>query len=95
MRGDGITTIEDHDGTAPAARRRIETLALQALLIGGFLLPWEYAADRWVPKLLVSRPSDIWAVIVRWSAEGTYAKRLAVTLYATAGDSRWVPSLAC
>lgn len=68
-----------------ALRRRIENIAIQVILIGGFLMLWEYAADRWVPKLLVSRPSDIWTVIVRWSGDGTYARNMAITLQATAG----------
>lgn len=68
-----------------ALRRRLETLALQLLLVGGCLLLWEFAADRWVPKLLVSKPSDIWTVVLRWLADGTYARNLTVTLQATAG----------
>jgi len=66
-------------------RRRIENLILQILLIGSFLLLWEYASDRWVPKLLVSKPSDIWATIWRWLNDGTYARNLWVTIQATAG----------
>jgi NitT/TauT family transport system permease protein len=95
-----MTAIEDRTATAPAPaaatarraplregalRRRVENIAIQAILIGGFLMLWEYAADRWVPRLLVSRPSDIWTVIVRWSTDGTYARNMGVTLQATAG----------
>jgi NitT/TauT family transport system permease protein len=68
-----------------ALRRRLETLAFQLLLVGGFLVLWEYASDRWVPKLLVSRPSDIWTVILRWAGDGTYLRNMTVTLQATAG----------
>lgn len=66
-----------------AARRRIENLVLQIVLVGSFLLLWEYASDRWVPKLLVSKPSEIGATIVRWLADGTFATNLWVTVKAT------------
>jgi NitT/TauT family transport system permease protein len=68
-----------------STRRRLEDLAMQLLLIGGFLVLWQFASDRWVPKLLVSSPSDVWLVIMRWTADGTYARNLWVTLQATAG----------
>lgn len=66
-----------------ASRRRIENLILQILLIGSFLLLWEYASDRWVPKLLVSKPSDIGNQIWRWTVDGTFATNLWVTIQAT------------
>ncbi|MRX48910.1 ABC transporter permease subunit [Paracoccus sp. S-4012] len=65
-------------------RRRLENLVLQVVLIGAFLLLWEYASDRWVPKLMVSKPSDIWTQIVRWLGDGTFARNLWVTIQATA-----------
>jgi NitT/TauT family transport system permease protein len=67
------------------SRRRIENLVLQVLLVGSFLLLWEYASDRWVPKLMVSKPSDIGATIWRWLLDGTFATNLWVTLQATFG----------
>jgi len=66
-------------------RRRIENLGLQLLLLGAFLALWEYASGRWVEKILVSSPSDIWLVIVRWIGDGTYLTNLSVTLEATLG----------
>lgn len=68
-----------------ATRRRAENLVLQILLVGAFLLLWEYASDRWVPKLMVSKPSDIWATTWKWLLDGTFAKNLWVTIKATAG----------
>ncbi|TKT74518.1 ABC transporter permease [Aquamicrobium sp. LC103] len=65
------------------ARYRLENLALQVLLIGGFLLLWEYASDRWVPKLMVSKPSEIGAMMQRWLMDGTYMTNLWVTIQAT------------
>lgn len=65
------------------ARRRIENLVWQIVLIASFLALWEYASDRWVPKLLVSKPSDIGAMIKRWALDGTYATNLWVTIKAT------------
>lgn len=88
------------DMTAPAAkaekpvnpgakvgslRRKAENLGLQILLLGGFLVLWEIAADRWVPKIMISQPSDIWTVILRWAGDGTYRTNLSVTLEATLG----------
>lgn len=68
-----------------AARRKLENLALQVLLIGAFLLLWEYASDRWVPKLMVSKPSNIGVTIWKWLVDGTFAHNLWVTMKATAG----------
>ena len=68
-----------------AARRRAENLILQVLLIGTFLILWEYASDRWVPKLMVSKPSEIWATTWKWMVDGTFAWNLWVTIKATAG----------
>jgi NitT/TauT family transport system permease protein len=67
-----------------ATRRRIENLLLQILLIGAFLILWEYASDRWVPKLMVSKPSDIWATTWKWIVDGTFVWNLWVTVKATA-----------
>lgn len=67
------------------ARRRLENLVIQIVLIGAFLMLWEYASGRWIPKLMVSRPSEIWATILRWLMDGTFATNLWVTLQATAG----------
>lgn len=65
------------------ARRRTENLVIQILLLVGFLALWEYSSDRWVPKLMVSKPSDIGRTIVQWSRDGTYALNLWVTIKAT------------
>lgn len=67
------------------ARRKMENLGLQLLLIAAFLMLWEYASDRWVPKLMVSKPSEIGATIRKWLMDGTFAKNLWVTIQATAG----------
>lgn len=64
-------------------RYRMENLAWQIALLVGFLLLWEYASDRWVPKLLVSKPSDIGRMIWTWLTNGTYALNIWVTLKAT------------
>lgn len=67
------------------SRRRIENLFLQIILVGSFLLLWEYASDRWVPKLMVSKPSDIGRTIWQWLSDGTFATNLWVTIQATTG----------
>lgn len=64
-------------------RYRLENLAWQIVLIGGFLLLWEYASDRWVPKLMVSKPSEIGAMMWKWLMDGTYLSNLWVTIQAT------------
>lgn len=61
-----------------------ENLAIQIGLLVSLLVVWEYASDRWVPKLLISRPTDIWAMMKEWTVDGTYAKNLWVTVQATA-----------
>lgn len=66
-------------------RRKVENLGLQIVLLAAFFALWEYAADRWVEKIMVSSPSDIWQVVTRWAQDGTYATNLTVTLEATVG----------
>ncbi|MCP8939943.1 ABC transporter permease [Alsobacter sp. SYSU M60028] len=66
------------------ARRAVENLVIQIILIGAFLVLWEYASDRWVPKLMVSKPSDIGAQIWKWTLDGTFVRNLWVTVQATA-----------
>jgi NitT/TauT family transport system permease protein len=66
-----------------ASRRRIENLIWQIVLVGTFLLLWEYASDRWIPKLFVSKPTEIWATMWKWLTDGTYAVNLWVTIKAT------------
>lgn len=66
-------------------RRRLENLVIQIVLITAFLMLWEYASGRWVPRLMVSKPSDIWAMILRWLWDGTFAINLWVTVQATVG----------
>lgn len=66
-------------------RRRLENLFIQIILISAFLMLWEYASGRWVPRLMVSKPSDIWTTILRWLWDGTFATNLWVTVQATVG----------
>lgn len=66
------------------ARRAIENLAIQLLLIAAFLLLWQFASDRWVPKLMISKPTEIGAQIWKWTVDGTFARNLWVTVQATA-----------
>lgn len=66
-----------------AQRRRIENLAMQILLIAVLLALWEYAADRWVPALFISKPSKIGATMWIWTLDGTYVANIWVTLQAT------------
>ena len=58
-----------------ATRLRFENLAMQIALIAAFLGLWEYAADRWVPALFVSRPSMIGATMWAWLLDGTKPTR--------------------
>lgn len=67
-----------------ATRYRMENLVLQVILVGGFLLLWEWASGRWVPKLMVSKPSEIGAMMWKWLQDGTYFSNLWVTIQATA-----------
>ena len=45
---------------------------------------WEIASDRWVPALMISKPTLIWQTIWKWTLDGTYLKNAFVTLEATA-----------
>jgi len=61
---------------------RLQNFAWQVALVTAFLLLWEYAADRWVSALMVSKPSAIGQNIWKWTVDGTYLKNVWVTLYA-------------
>lgn len=64
-------------------RLRLENLAMQVLLVALLLALWEYAADRWVPSLFISKPSKIGATMWAWTIDGTYVTNIWVTLQAT------------
>ncbi|MCO5066649.1 MAG: ABC transporter permease [Rhizobiaceae bacterium] len=66
-----------------AKRRRLENLALQVILLIVILCLWEYAADRWIPALYISKPSRIGQTMWQWLNDGTYLKNTWVTLEAT------------
>jgi len=68
-----------------AVRRRLENLVWQIVLVTTFLLLWEYSAERWIPKLMVSSPSTIGSTIWKWLIDGTYVINLWVTLKAMIG----------
>lgn len=53
------------------------------LIILIFVL-WEIASDRWVPALMISKPTIIWQTIWKWTVDGTYLKNAFVTVEATA-----------
>jgi NitT/TauT family transport system permease protein len=66
------------------ARRKLETHALRLAFIALILVLWEIASDRWVPALMISRPTVIGQWIWKWTVDGTYLKNAFVTLEATA-----------
>lgn len=63
-------------------RERLQNLGWQIALATAFLMLWEFAADRWVSALLVSRPSAVGRNIWQWIVDGTYLKNIGVTIYA-------------
>ncbi len=65
-------------------RKRLETHALRIALIALILVLWEIASDRWVPALMISKPSIIGQTLWKWTVDGTYLKNAFVTLEATA-----------
>ena len=68
---------------AKQRRNKLVTTIWQLILIVALLALWEYASDRWVPALFVSKPSIIGATIWKWLRDGTYADNLWVTIEAT------------
>ena len=66
-----------------AKRLRLENLALQILVIASIFGLWEYASDRWVPSLFISKPSKIANTMWTWTIDGTFAANIWVTLQAT------------
>lgn len=60
----------------------MENLAWQITLLVALFALWEYASDRWIPALFVSRPSVIGQTMLKWLKDGTYLTNLWVTLQA-------------
>jgi NitT/TauT family transport system permease protein len=77
----------DHLAKAPvrksAGRMRLENLAWQICIAAAFFALWEYASERWISALLVSKPSRIAQTMWEWTIDGTYVKNIWVTLKAT------------
>lgn len=65
-------------------RRRLLVLGLQAAFLIGFLMLWEWAADRQIPALFISRPSDFLPKFWDWLVDGTLLRNT-VTTFRSAG----------
>lgn len=65
-------------------RRKLAVLAAQGLILALFLLLWELAAAQyWVNPMLTSRPTAVWATLVRMVSTGSLWAHLGVTLQET------------
>ena len=64
-------------------RTRLENFAMTLVVVAILFGIWEYAADRWIPALFISRPSLIGQTILKWLLDGTYVTHTWVTLEAT------------
>lgn len=65
-------------------RERLLILAAQGLLLAGTLALWELAASlRWVNPMLTSRPSAIWATLLKLAATGAIWRHTAITAVET------------
>ena len=77
----------DHLAKAPvrksARRIRLENLAWQIGIAAVFFALWEYASERWISALLVSKPTRIAQTMWQWTVDGTYVTNIWVTLKAT------------
>lgn len=88
-----VALVADAPAPKPASRkptraaglrqRRIQNLVAQVVLLCTILALWEFASDRWIPALLVSKPSVIGETMMKWLKDGTYLTNLWVTLQAT------------
>ena len=80
--------VPEHLSEAPVrkSRRRIrvENLIWQIAIGVVFLAIWEYASERWISALLVSKPTRIAQTMWEWTVDGTYVKNIWITLEATA-----------
>jgi NitT/TauT family transport system permease protein len=78
----------EHLAAAPVRksrnRIRVENLVWQVAIGVAFLCLWEYASERWISALLVSKPTRIAQTMWEWTRDGTYVKNIWVTLKATA-----------
>ena len=77
----------DHLAKAPlrksTRRIRVENLVWQFSIAIVFLALWEYASERWISALLVSKPTRIAGTMWQWTVDGTYVTNIWVTLKAT------------
>jgi len=80
--------IPEHLAQAPVRksrnRIRMENLVWQIAIGVAFLAFWEYASERWISALLVSKPTRIAGTMWEWTVDGTYVKNIWITLKATA-----------
>ncbi|WP_282072561.1 ABC transporter permease [Janibacter hoylei] len=84
-----ITTKTVEIDKAPGRSRRSAATArkgssamprvLSLIILVAFLLLWEVAADRWVPSLFISRPSDVAATLIDWTRDGTLWRNASAT----------------
>ena len=64
--------------------RKYTVCAVQIILLIGFFLLWEIAAQRgWIDSFLCSRPTEIWATALEMAQNGMLWKHIATTLWET------------
>lgn len=60
---------------------QLKIILIRLALASAFFLAWEYFATASNLTFYISRPSDIFARLVRWISDGTLATHLFVTVY--------------
>jgi NitT/TauT family transport system permease protein len=63
--------------------RAVRLLAARLGVVGLFLLAWQLASDRLIPRAFVSEPGAVFAQLGSWIADGSLWPNLAVTLEST------------
>lgn len=67
-----------------AQGRRARWIFVMRILVGvAFFSLWEFASGRFVDKLFISSPSDVFTRLGKWVMDGTLVHHLSITLYAT------------
>jgi NitT/TauT family transport system permease protein len=60
--------------------RPLGLLAVHAVLFALFLLAWQAASGTWIPRIFISDPAAIAAVLQRWIGDGSLWRHIGVTL---------------
>ena len=92
------TTMPDGPGRSRRfqlrpSRRTIVIMVLRLAIFAAFLVLWTVSSGRWVDRLFVSTPADVWSKFVQWIGDGTIRFHATYT-FRTVGTGLLIGSIA-